>query len=112
VWEQSAAYILDTHPAVDAFVKNAGLGFAIPYLHNGQPHDYVPDFIVRLKSDPVVHLILETKGFDDLAEVKTAAAERWCGAVNADGQCGRWRYAIARRVERVREVLDDTRVGV
>jgi len=25
---------------VDTFVKNAGLGFAIPYLHNGQMHDY------------------------------------------------------------------------
>jgi len=48
-WEQSAAYLVDTHPAVAAFVKNAGLGFAIPYLFNGQAHDYVPDFIVRLK---------------------------------------------------------------
>jgi type III restriction enzyme len=45
-WEQSAAYLLDTHPLVEAFVKNAGLGFAIPYLHNGQVHDYIPDFIV------------------------------------------------------------------
>src|SRR5262249_52636967 len=35
-WEQSAAYHLDRHARVAAFVKNAGLGFAIPYLHNGQ----------------------------------------------------------------------------
>jgi type III restriction enzyme len=28
-WEQSAAYHLDTHPRVVAFVKNQGLGFAI-----------------------------------------------------------------------------------
>jgi type III restriction enzyme len=62
-WEQSAAYLIDTHPAVDAFVKNAGLGFAIPYLHKGQVHDYMPDFVVRLKTDPATHLILETKGF-------------------------------------------------
>ena len=61
-WEQSAAYYIDTHPATDAFVKNAGLGFTIPYLHNGQTHDYMPDFIVRLKTDPPCHLILETKG--------------------------------------------------
>lgn len=105
-WEQQAAYIIDTHPAVAAFVKNAGLGFAIPYLHNGQPHDYLPDFIVRLKQEPVSHLILETKGFDDLADVKTAAAERWVAAVNADGQMGIWRYAIARKVDDVRRVLD------
>ena len=64
-WEQSAAYFIDTHSAVDAFVKNAGLGLAIPYLYNGQMHDYMPDFIVRLKMNRPVHLILETKGFDE-----------------------------------------------
>ena len=48
-WEQQAAYLHRHHQAVEAFVKNAGLGFAIPYLHNGQMHDYVPDFIVRLE---------------------------------------------------------------
>lgn len=108
VWEQSAAYILDTHRAVVAFVKNAGLGFAIPYLHNGQPHDYVPDFIVRLNTRPEVHLILETKGFDELAEVKAAAAERWVAAVNADGSFGTWRFAMARKVVEVRDILDET----
>ena len=106
VWEQSAAYTLDTHAVVDAFVKNAGLGFGIPYLHNGQPHDYVPDFLVRSNTTPVVHLILETKGFDELAEVKAAAAERWVAAVNADGQFGTWCYAMVRKVSDVAAVLD------
>lgn len=82
-------------PKVEAFVKNAGLGFAIPHLHNGQPHDYLPDFIIRLASSPPSYLVLETKGFDDLADVKAAAAERWVAAVNADGQHGSWRYAMA-----------------
>ena len=103
-WEQSAAYILDTHKAVDAFVKNAGLGFAIPYVHNGRGHDYQPDFIVRLKDGR--HLIVETKGFDELADVKAAAAERWVEAVNADKQFGRWEYVMARSVPAVREALD------
>jgi type III restriction enzyme len=107
-WEQQAAYILDTHPSVEAFVKNAGLGFAIPYIHNGQPHDYVPDFIVRLKTKPPSHLIVETKGFDELAEVKAGAAQRWVAAVNADGRMGSWRYEIARRVEQVRKLLDSS----
>jgi hypothetical protein len=48
-WEQSATYLIDTNPAVTAFVKNAGLGFAISYFHDGQPHDFEPDFIIRLK---------------------------------------------------------------
>jgi hypothetical protein len=72
--------------AVEAFVKNAGLGFAIPYLHNGQVHDYVPDFIIRVQSQAVSHLILEIKGHDLLEEVKRAAAERWITAVNAGGK--------------------------
>ena len=97
-WEQAAAFILDTHPRVEAFVKNAGLGFGIPYLNNGQMHDYVPDFLVRLKDLPNTTVILETKGFDPLAEVKASAAARWVSAVNAEGSygCGvmRWRVAF------------------
>ena len=108
-WEQQAAYIIDTHQSVEAFVKNAGMGFAIPYIHNGQAHDYIPDFIVRLKADPHAHLIVETKGFDDLAEVKTAAAQRWVAAVNADGRMGTWHYSIARKVDEVRRALDGFR---
>jgi type III restriction enzyme len=96
-WEQSAAYLIDKHPAVHAFVKNAGLGFAIPYLHNGQMHDYMPDFLVRLNADVPRYLILETKGFDPVEEVKRAAAERWVAAVNADGTYGNWQYAIAKK---------------
>ena len=97
-WEQSAAYFLDKHDDVAAFVKNAGLGFAIPYLHNGQRHDYIPDFVIRLRTDPARHLILETKGYDPQEEVKRAAAERWVAAVNAEGSFGLWQYAVAKRV--------------
>ena len=104
-WEQTAAYYLDKHPMVAAFVKNSGLGFAIPYLHNGQPHDYMPDFIVKVKTDLAIQLILETKGYDPLAEVKSAAAERWVSAVNADGRYGRWAYRIVRQPTEVTEVI-------
>lgn len=96
-WEQAAAYIIDTHPATAAFAKNAGLGFAIPYVHNGQPHDYLPDFTIRLKTERLCHFILETKGYDPLRDVKRDAAERWVRAVNADGRYGQWQYAISDR---------------
>jgi len=91
-------------------VKNAGLGFAIPYLHNGQPHDYQPDFIIRLRGSERRHMILETKGFDPLEQVKAAAAQRWVAAVNADGQFGKWEYHIARHPTQVRAVLDGATV--
>jgi type III restriction enzyme len=106
-WEQSATYYIDKSPTVDAFVKNAGLGFAIPYLHNGQMHDYMPDFIVRLKVQPPVHVILETKGFDPLEDVKRAAAERWVSAVNADGTYGNWRYTLIKKVSDIPRVLSE-----
>lgn len=106
-WEQSAAYHLDTHPEVAAFVKNQGLGFAIPYLHNGQQHSYIPDFIVRLQNG--VHLILETKGYDLLDEVKAQAAQRWVAAVNADGSYGEWRYALVHKVPEIPVLLDAIR---
>lgn len=104
-WEQSAAYHIDRHPAVEAFAKNAGLGFAIPYFHNGQMHDYVPDFIVRLKTEPASYLILETKGYDPLEEIKRDAAVRWTKAVNADGTYGQWHYRVAKNVEEVSKIL-------
>jgi type III restriction enzyme len=109
-WEQSAAYYLDRNKNVAAFVKNSGLGFAIPYFHNGQMHDYVPDFIVRLNGSSF--LILETKGYDPLEEVKSDAARRWVNAVNADGKYGTWQYAVTKKVSDIDAIInscDDTR---
>jgi type III restriction enzyme len=110
-WEQAAAFILDTHPRVEAFVKNAGLGFGIPYLNNGQMHEYVPDFLIRLKDLPNTTIILETKGYDPLAELKASAAARWVDAVNADGSYGRWRYELARNVSSVGEKISNLQAG-
>ncbi len=105
-WEQSAAYAIDRHPVVAAFVKNAGLGFAIPYLHNGQMHDYQPDFLIRFQTDLPRFLILEIKGFDPLEDVKRAAAERWVAAVNADGTFGQWRYRLVKKIADINRALE------
>ncbi len=105
-WEQQAAFILDTSPHVHSFAKNAGLGFAITYFHNGQSHEYVPDFLVRLNSPDERYLILETKGWDPLEEVKTAAAMRWINAVNSTGRHGFWEYRISKKPELILELLE------
>ncbi|MEO8193138.1 MAG: type III restriction endonuclease subunit R, partial [Gemmatimonadales bacterium] len=109
VWEQQAAFYIDHHRAVEAFVKNAGLGFTIPYMHNGEMHDFIPDFLVRLKKNGAgpVHLILETKGYDPLREVKESAASRWVNAVNADGRFGVWKFRMANSVADVSYILDE-----
>ena len=92
--EQAAAWHLDKHDRVFSFAKNERMGFAIPYLHNGERHEYLPDFVIRLTGDEERYLILETKGYDELKEVKRSAAERWVAAVNADGKYGRWEYVM------------------
>ncbi|ORB77522.1 hypothetical protein, partial [Mycobacterium timonense] len=70
-WESSAAYHLDHSPHVVSFVKNQGLGFAIPYLNAGGDHEYFPDFLVKLTNKKT--LILETNGNDDLDQLNAQA---------------------------------------
>ncbi|MCC6720386.1 MAG: DEAD/DEAH box helicase family protein [Acetobacteraceae bacterium] len=107
-WEQTATYHLDKHPMVRAFVKNHGLNFVIPYQHNGESHDYVPDFVARLAGDGERYLITEVKGadWDGLTEVKAQAAQRWCAAINATGEFGRWDYLLAMKVGDLVQHLD------
>jgi type III restriction enzyme len=111
-WEQSAAYYLDTHPQVEAFVKNWRLGFGIPYLADEKMRIYEPDFIVRCVGRPNAHLIFETKmARDEHKEAKRAAALRWCAAVTASGKFGEWRYDMVSRPEDVRAAVDRFAAG-
>ena len=92
-WEQSAAFLLDTHPGVKKWVKNDRVGFFIPYRARGLPAKYVPDFIVV--TDKGENVIVEIKGrVTDSADVKAKAAERWAAAVTQLGQFGTWRYLL------------------
>jgi type III restriction enzyme len=50
-------------------------------------------------------MILETKGYDPLEDVKRAAAERWVAAVNADGKHGRWLYRLTKKTTDVSGIL-------
>ena len=65
----------------------------------------MPDFIIRLKSASPQHMILETKGYDPLEEVKREAAERWVSAVNADGTYGRWLYRLTKKTTDVSGII-------
>src|SRR5206468_2531951 len=95
-WEQTTAFYLDRDPHVVAFAKNFNLGFAIPYSHNGEAREYLPDFLVRIRlgDREVGTLILETKGYDLLKEAKEAGARRWVAAINAHRRHGDWAYRL------------------
>jgi type III restriction enzyme len=101
LWEKSVAEILETLPPVAAYVKNDRLGFTVPYTMLGRSHEYIPDFLVRLKprddEDPVRTLIVEVSGTlknqKVTAEKSDTTRDLWLPAINGHGGFGRWGYA-------------------
>jgi type III restriction enzyme len=97
-WEQKMAQSLEDMDEVICYVKNQNLGFTIPYTINGEEHNYMPDFIVRIddgygKENPL-NLIVEVSGEarkDKAAKVSTAR-DLWVEAVNNHGGFGRWEF--------------------
>ncbi len=85
-------------PELRAYVKNQNLGFRIPYIHEGKPGNYYPDFLVRIDDGHGPHniltLIVETSGRpleQKQAKVDTAKTI-FVPAVNALGTFGRWDF--------------------
>jgi len=100
LWEEALAEELELSKHVAAYVKNDHLGFTIPYVHKSRSHDYVPDFLVRLRKrddgDVERVLIIEVSGSRKSPGPTTAKAETarnsWCTAVNNHGGFGGWGY--------------------
>lgn len=104
-WEQSAGFLLDSHPGVVKWVKNERLGFTIPYRSRGMVARYVPDFVIEADNGDKV--IVEIKGqLTDDADVKAKAALRWVNAVNRLGEHGRWHYLLVTDPPRIGEELN------
>lgn len=97
-WEQKVAQTLEDMDEVLAYAKNQSLSFAIPYTINGEEHNYLPDYLVRLDygngPEEPLHLIVEVSGQpkkDKKAKVTTART-LWIPAVNNHGGFGRWGF--------------------
>lgn len=86
-WEQIAAKTFEQTEAVQSYVKNAFLGFAIPYVDKqGVDRHYQPDFLCRIKTPggELFNLIVEITGFAKDKELKRYfTTQRWLPAVNA-----------------------------
>jgi type III restriction enzyme len=110
-WERIAATVLDTHPRVETFVKNSGLGFAIPYTLRGTAHDYLPDFVAKLDGGKR-YLIIEIKGVtDEQSDAKKRAAQQWCEAVSGWGEQGRWDFMQLESRQALAEQLNAALAG-
>jgi type III restriction enzyme len=114
-WEQILSLECELHPDVAAYVKNDHLGLAIPYVHKGVTHSYVPDFLLRLRradgEDFDRTLIVEVSGGQKSpgpTKVKAQTArDSWCAAVNNHGGFGRWGYVEITTMVGVKQVLAD-----
>lgn len=94
-WEDKLAAQIEEHPRVAAYAKNHNLGFEIPYLVEGSPHAYRPDFLIRLDTPEPTTLIVEVKGFrghDAMLKADTAR-NKWVPAINRLGRFGQWGFA-------------------
>jgi type III restriction enzyme len=113
-WEEGLAYLLENRDRVHSYVKNDRLGFTIPYVHQGRTHEYVPDFLVRLVTEPddvERTLIIEVSGTLKSPGPTAAKAEtarnQWCAAVNNWGEFGRWGYREIRDPAKAAQDLDE-----
>lgn len=97
-WEQKTAQSLEDMPEVACYVKNHNLGFTIPYTINGEQHDYIPDFIVKIDDgrgkDDLLNLIVEVSGREkrDKKEKVATAKDLWIPAINQYSEFGRWGF--------------------
>ncbi|MCA9317689.1 MAG: restriction endonuclease, partial [Planctomycetes bacterium] len=98
-WEAEFCRVVEEHPRVHSYVKNHGLGFAVPYHMDGQVREYRPDFIARIEDghggDDLLNLVVEVKGYrrEDAKRKKETMETHWIPGVNRWGGLGRWAFA-------------------
>ncbi|MDV7145643.1 DEAD/DEAH box helicase family protein [Tropicimonas sp. TH_r6] len=97
-WEAELAAVIEGNFRVLSYTKNHNLGFEVPYLKEGEPHMYRPDFLLRLDTPEPTTLVVEVKGFRDHDAMLKAETMRhkWVPGVNRLGRFGRWGFAELR----------------
>ena len=98
-WESEFCRMAESHPKVQAYVKNHSLGFEVPYRYGSEMRRYRPDFIVLVDDghgeNDLLHLVVEIKGYrrEDAKEKKSTMDTYWIPGVNNLGTYGRWAFA-------------------
>ena len=102
-WELEFCRILESHPRVRTYVKNEGMGFAVPYRMGGISRRYFPDFIVRVDdgAGQPVNLVVEIKGRrEDDARIKAETMRTsWVPGVNRLADYGWWDFLELTEIE-------------
>jgi len=112
-WEQIAAKTLEQMEVVESYVKNAFLGFSIPYTADGRERQYFPDYIARIQTpdDNRFNLLIEITGFSkDKTFKRWYVQERWLPAINATRKklkLDPWYFIEITDIDRVKNLLTD-----
>lgn len=89
--------VVESNPAVLAYVKNHNLGPEAPYRCGSTPRTYIPDLILRVDDcrDDTLNFIAEIKGYrgEDAVEKKNTMEAYWRPGANSVGEFGRWAFA-------------------
>ena len=98
-WEREFCGVVEANPDVLAYVKNAGMGFGVPYRTGGQNRIYLPDYILRVSDDgegrgEPLHMVVEIKGFrgEDAKDKAATMRNYWVPGVNHLGAFGYWQF--------------------
>ena len=119
-WEQIAAKTFERLPQIESYVKNAFLGFEIPYVDKqGTDRRYVPDYLARVKTPDgeYFNLIVEITGFaKEKAEKRYFVNQRWLPAVNAErhkADLPPWYFIEVTDIEHIKKQLTEAieRIG-
>jgi type III restriction enzyme len=113
-WEEGLSHLLENDMRVKSYVKHERLGLGIPCVYKGRSHEYVPDFLVRLVTDPgdedrtlIVEVSGSLKSPGPTAAKAETARNHWCRAVNNQGDYGRWGYVEVRNPAKDAGLLDE-----
>ena len=111
-WEQIAAKTFEEMRSVICYVKNQFLDFRIPYIYLDEEHDFIPDFIAKVKapSGEIVNLIVEISGWSNdqtgrKAEKRKYTADWWVPAANRLATHGRWDFIEVSDIDNTKAIL-------
>lgn len=120
-WEVTTAEELDNCPEVIRWVRNHRLNWFIPYVEDGQPRRYYPDFVAvtKLPGSSELHIIVEVKGIADQQDwlKKQWTEDYWIPAVNAHAEYGKaagkvWTYLYLDSEDKCRQAGDYIRQAI
>ena len=117
-WELEFCRLVEDNRRVIAYVKNAGLGFEVPYRLGSQNRAYLPDYIVLIDdgrgSEDPLHLVVEVKGYrrEDAKEKRLTMETFWVPGVNRLGAYGRWAFAEFTEVSDMQKEFDELVEGL